>query len=100
VICDSAEPKSISDLKSYGGYGCRPAKKGPDSINYSMKWLQSLNHIYIDPNRCPATYKEFVEYEYDRDKDDEVVSGYPDKDNHAIDSVRYGTSKYWERRGQ
>ena len=100
VICDSAEPKSISDLKSYGGYGCRPAKKGPDSINYSMKWLQSLNHIYIDPNRCPATYKEFVEYEYDRDKDDEVVSGYPDKDNHAIDSIRYGTSKYWERRGQ
>lgn len=100
VICDSAEPKSISDLKSYGGYGCRPAKKGPDSVNYSMKWLQSLNHIYIDPKRCPATYKEFIEYEYDRDKDDEVVSGYPDRDNHSIDSVRYATSKYWERRGQ
>ena len=29
---------SISDIKSYGGYGCRPAEKGPDSVNYSMKW--------------------------------------------------------------
>ena len=100
VTCDSAEPKSISDWKSYGGYGARPVKKEPDSINYSMKWLQSLAHIYIDPNRCPSTYKEFVEYEYDRDKEDEVISGYPDENNHHIDAVRYATSKYWVRKGQ
>lgn len=100
VTADSAEPKSISDYKSYGGYGCRGAEKGPDSIVYSMKWLQSLNHIYIDPNRCPGAYKEFVEYEYDRDKDDNVVSGYPDANNHRIDSVRYGTERFWKRRGQ
>lgn len=100
VICDSAEPKSISDWKSYGAYGARPAKKEPDSVNYSMKWLQSLAHIYIDPNRCPSTYKEFVEYEYDRDKDDEVISGYPDANNHHIDAIRYSTSKYWVRKGQ
>ena len=100
LTADSAEPKSISDYKSYGGYGCRPAEKGPDSIVYSMKWLQSLNHIYIDPNRCPETYKEFVEYEYERDKNDEVISGYPDMNNHSIDSVRYATERYWKRRGQ
>lgn len=99
VTADSAEPKSISDFKSYGGYGCRPAKKGPDSIIYSMKWLQSLNHIYIDPKRCPETYKEFIEYEYDRDKEDEVISGYPDANNHSIDAVRYGLERYWSRRG-
>lgn len=99
VTADSAEPKSISDFKSYGGYGCRPAKKGPDSIVYSMKWLQSLNHIYIDPKRCPETYKEFIEYEYDRDKEDEVISGYPDANNHSIDAVRYGLERYWSRRG-
>ena len=99
MTMDSAEPKSISDFKSYGGYGCRPAEKGPDSINYSMKWLQSLNHIYIDPKRCPETYKEFVEYEYERDKNDEVISGYPDANNHSIDSVRYATERYWKRRG-
>ena len=100
VTCDSAEPKSISDWKSYGAYGARPVKKEADSIVYSMKWLQSLNHIYIDPNRCPCTLKEFVEYEYDRDKEDEIISGYPDRDNHAIDAVRYGNSKHWRRRGQ
>ena len=100
LTADSAEPKSISDYKSYGGYGCRPAEKGPDSIVYSMKWLQSLNHIYIDPKRCPETLKEFVEYEYERDKDDEIVSGYPDFNNHHIDAVRYGTERYWKRRGQ
>lgn len=99
VTADSAEPKSISDFKSYGGYGCRPAEKGPDSIVYSMKWLQSLNHIYIDPNRCPQTLKEFVEYEYDRDKDDEIISGYPDENNHSIDSVRYATERFWKRKG-
>ena len=100
VTADSAEPKSISDYKSYGGYGCRPAEKGPDSVNYSMKWLQSLNHIYIDPVRCPNTLKEFVEYEYERDKDDEVVSGYPDANNHNIDAVRYALERVWKRKGR
>ena len=100
VTADSAEPKSISDYKSYGGYGCRPAEKGPDSLNYSMKWLQSLNHIYIDPVRCPETLKEFVEYEYERDKDDEVVSGYPDANNHSIDAARYALERLWRRKGQ
>ena len=100
VTADSAEQKSISDYKAYGGYGCRPAEKGPDSVNYSMKWLQSLNHIYIDPVRCPATLKEFVEYEYDRDKDDEVVSGYPDANNHNIDAIRYALERLWKRKGR
>lgn len=100
VTCDSAEPKSISDYKSYGGYGARGAKKGPDSLDYSMKWLQSLNHIYIDPNRCPGALKEFVEYEYERDKEDEVISGYPDKDDHSISAIRYGMERYYIKRGQ
>ena len=100
LTCDSAEQKSISDYKSYGAYGARPAEKGPDSVTYSMKWLQSLCHIYIDPKRCPETYKEFVEYEYERDKNDEVISGYPDANNHHIDAVRYALERLWKRRGQ
>ena len=100
VTADSAEPKSISDYRSYGGFGCRGAEKGPDSVIYSMKWLQSLNHIYIDPNRCPETLKEFIEYEYERDKDDEIVSGYPDANNHSIDSVRYALERLWRKKGK
>ena len=100
LTADSAEPKSVSDYKSYGGYGCRGAEKGPDSVVYSMKWLQSLNHIYIDPKRCPETLAEFANYEYERDKDDEIISGYPDANNHSIDSIRYATERVWKRRGQ
>lgn len=100
ITCDSAEPKSISDWRSYGAYGARPMKKEADGIVYGIKWMQSLKHIFIDPKRCPHTLKEFVEYEYERDRDDEIVSGYPDENNHAIDSVRYATSSHWRRKGQ
>lgn len=98
VIADSAEPKSIADFRDYGA-NFRPAEKGPDSVAYSMKWLQGLNHIYIDPNRCPYALEEFITYEYERDRDDNVISGYPDSNNHAIDAARYGLNRYWKRRG-
>lgn len=99
VICDSAEPKSVGDYRSYGLLA-RPAEKGAGSVDYSMKWLQSLREIVIDNVRCPETAKEFLEYEYERDKDGNVISGYPDKNNHSIDAVRYGMNKVWKRRGQ
>ena len=98
ITCDSAEGKSIGDYKSYG-LTARGAEKGPGSVDYSMKWLQSLNKIVIDPLRCPETAKEFLEYEYEKDKEGNVVSGYPDADNHAIDMVRYAMSPVWKRRG-
>lgn len=99
VICDSAEQKSIADYRSYGLFA-KGAVKGPGSVEYSMKWLQSLNEIIIDSTRCPYTAKEFLEYEYDIDKNGEVISGYPDKNNHHIDSIRYATNHIWRKRGQ
>ena len=98
LTADSAEPKSVGDFKAYGAY-CRGAEKGPDSVRYGIKWLQSLAHIYIDKRRCPETFKEFIRYEYDRDKDDNIISDYPDKDNHAIDSVRYAMERVYKRKG-
>lgn len=65
------------------------AKKGPDSVEYGIKFLQSLDSIIIDPVRCPETKKEFMGYELEKDKDDRFKDGYPDKDNHTIDAVRY-----------
>lgn len=99
ITCDSAEKKSISDYRSYG-LSAREADKGPGSVEYSMKWLQSLRKIVIDPVRCPETAKEFLNYEYERDKDGNVISGYPDADNHSIDMVRYAMSPVWKRRGK
>lgn len=100
VTADSAEEKSVQDYRALG-VRCRGAEKGPGSVNYSMKWLQSLHAIVIDPARCPDTAKEFAEYEYERDKKTgEVLEGYPDLNNHHIDAVRYSTNRIWRRRGR
>lgn len=98
LIADSAEPKSIADFKAYGAF-IRPADKGPESIRYGIKWLQGLSHIYIDKRRCPLTYAEFVNYEYEQDKDGNFISAYPDENNHSIDATRYALQKYWSRKG-
>ena len=98
ITADSAEPKSVQDYKSYGLF-CKGAIKGPGSVEYSHKWLQSLPQIVIDPVRCPDTYREFSEYEYDRAPDGEIVSGYPDANNHHIDAVRYALEPVWRRKG-
>lgn len=99
ITADSAEPKSVGDYRSFGLY-CRDAEKGPGSVDYSMKWLQSLNEIVIDSKSCPGTAKEFLQYEYERSKDGEIISGYPDRDNHSIDAVRYAMSPVWRKRGK
>ena len=98
VTADSAEQKSIADFKAYGAY-IRGAEKGPDSVRYGIKWLQGLNHIYIDKRKCPLTYKEFTHYEYEQDSAGNFISAYPDRDNHSIDAVRYALEKHWKRRG-
>lgn len=91
VRCDSAEPKSIKEMRSLG-MNIIGAAKGPDSVEYGIKWLQGLRHIYIDKRRCPNAYREFMTYEYERNRLGQYISAYPDKDNHAIDAVRYGCS--------
>lgn len=98
VIADSAEEKSVADFKAYGAF-IRPAEKGPESVRYGIKWLQGLNHIYIDKNACPETYKEFIYYEYEQDRDGNFISSYPDANNHSIDATRYALQKYWARKG-
>lgn len=98
VIADSAEPKSVADFKAYGAF-IREAAKGPDSVRYGIKWLQGLKHIYIDKRRCPKTFTEFVNYEFEQDKNGEFISEYPDENNHSIDAVRYAMEKYANRKG-
>ncbi len=97
MTCDSAEPKSVAD---YVGMGlmARGAVKGPGSIEYSFKWLQR-RHIVIDSARCPNTWREFSEYQYEKDKDGNDISGYPDGNDHAISAVRYALESCMNRRG-
>ena len=98
VIADSAEMKSVNDMRSYG-MRCVAATKGPGSVRASMRWLQALNEIVIDPERCPEAAKEFSQYEYERTRDGEFVDAYPDANNHAIDAVRYAMNRVWMRAG-
>lgn len=88
IVCDSAEPKSIAEINSYG-LRCIGAKKGPDSVEYGIKFLQDLEEIIIDPERCPNTAREFTEYELEKDKEGNFKPHFPDKNNHSIDAVRY-----------
>ena len=88
VICDSAEPKSIAEMREYG-VAAIGARKGPDSVYYGIKWMQDLEEIIIDPKRCPETAREFSSYEYESDGRGGWRAAFPDRDNHAIDAVRY-----------
>ncbi len=98
IICDSGGEgkKSASDLRRQGLH-VRCAIKGPGSVDYSMKWLAGLREIIIDPNSCPLAAREFVEYQFLRDREGQWQSGFPDKNNHAIDAVRYALESLWRR---
>ena len=88
----------IADFKALGAF-IRPADKGPGSVDYGIKWLQGLRHIYIDKRKCPDTWKEFTTYEYEQDRDGNFISAYPDANNHSIDAVRYALQKYANKKG-
>ena len=97
IICDSAEPKSISDLQNSGikAIACR---KYQGSVIYGIKWLQN-RRIVIDPARTPNAHREFISYEYETTKDGEFLADVPDRNNHTIDAVRYALDWLINRRG-
>lgn len=97
ITCDSAEPKSVADYRAMG-LPAKAAVKGPGSVDYGMKWLQRRK-IVIDRKRTPNAYNEFVNYEYDRNKDGDIISGYPDGNNHLIDATRYAVERISRRMG-
>lgn len=89
VICDSAEPRSIAELKEHGIQALK-AKKGPGSIEFGENWLDDLTAIVIDSKRTPNVAKEYENIDYQTDKDGNVIPKLEDKDNHTIDATRYG----------
>ncbi|WP_410769594.1 PBSX family phage terminase large subunit [Fontibacillus sp. BL9] len=97
VTADSAEPKSIDEIKGYG-VRIKGAKKGPDSVEYGVKFLQDLEQIIIDPERCPNTKREFYGYELEPDGNGGFKDGFPDKDNHSIDMSRYALEDDMKRK--
>lgn len=86
VTCDSAEPKSIQELNNLG-INAIPAKKGPGSVEFGIKWLQKQK-IIIDKS-CTETILELKKYKYQEDRAGNILPKPVDRDNHWIDALRY-----------
>lgn len=90
IYCDSAEPKSIAELRNeHGIKHVQGVKKGPDSVEYGEEWLGDLEAIVIDPKRTPNIAREFENIDYAMDRDGNPLPRLIDKDNHTIDATRY-----------
>lgn len=88
ITCDSAEPKSIEELKRNGLDRVRGATKGKDSIINGINLLQQYE-IIILPS-LTWIIEEFKNYTWKKGKDGEYVNTPIDKYNHSLDSLRYG----------
>lgn len=100
ITADSAEPKSIAEMKTeHGITRMKGAKKGPGSVEYGEKWLDDLDEIIIDPKRTPNIAREFENIDYQTDKDGNPKPKLEDKDNHTIDSTRYAFEDDMKRTG-
>lgn len=97
IYCDSAEPKSIADLR-FLGINAKECYKRPGSVRYGVKWLQHRK-IVIDPQRTPNAHREFTQYQLKRDKDGNLLSDLPDENNHTIDAARYALQPLVWRHG-
>ena len=86
VTCDSAEPKSITELRR-AGINARPAQKGKDSVNFGIQWLQQ-REVVIDKG-CVNAQMEFSFYHWKTDAGGNAMRMPVDKNNHLIDATRY-----------
>jgi phage terminase large subunit len=86
VTCDSAEPKSIKELQNAGVYALG-ARKGKDSVNFGIQWLQQQTIIF--DKGCVNAIAEFSTAHWKKDKDGNSLRVPSDKNNHLIDAARY-----------
>lgn len=97
IVADSAEPKSIAELRKLGINRITAAVKGPDSVKNSIDRLQRYD-IIID-ERCTNTVEEFDNYTWIKDKKTgEYINQPIDSFNHHIDSIRYGTQNVMRKK--
>ena len=92
IVADSAEPKSIDHLKGLGLYRIKASKKGKDSINAGIQFIQDFK-IFIHP-RCVNFLTEISNYAWDKDKFGKAVNKPIDDFNHLMDAMRYALEDY------
>lgn len=88
IIADSAEPKSIAEIKTAGIQKIKPCTKGQDSIIHGIQKLQNYE-IVIHPS-CIGIITEFENYTWQKDRNNDIYINKPIDDfNHYIDALRY-----------
>lgn len=98
TIADSAEPKSVDELRSYG-IRIKGARKGPGSVEYGEKWLDDLEEIVIDPVRTPNIAREFEQIDYQVDQDGNPRPKLEEVNDHTIAATRYAMENDMKRPG-
>lgn len=97
IVCDSAEPKSIAELKQLG-IRASGARKGKDSVNFGIQWLQQQK-IIVDRG-CQNFKNEIQAYQWKKDSSGAAIPVPVDRNNHAMDALRYAyEDEYRERPG-
>lgn len=86
IFADSAEPKSIEEIRR-SGFNIKPTVKGKDSINFGIDILQERELLVTQ--RSINTIKEFRSYIWDNDKTGKRINKPIDDWNHSIDAIRY-----------
>ena len=92
IVADSAEPKSIEHLRSLGLMRIKASRKGKDSINAGVQFIQDFK-IFIHP-RCNNFLTEISNYSWDKDKFDKTINKPIDDFNHLMDAMRYALEDY------
>lgn len=92
IVADSQEPKSIDELYDLGLKGIRKSRKGRDSINNGVQYIQDYK-IIIHP-RCVNFITEISNYMWDKDKFDNPINKPVDDFNHLMDAMRYALESY------
>lgn len=88
IIADSADPKSIEEIRRAGIPRIKASVKGPDSIRYGIQRLQ--NYLIVVSPRCPKILEELNNYEYRKDRaTGEYIDEPEDSYNHGLDALRY-----------
>jgi len=92
ITADSEEPKSIEHLRSLGLIRIKASRKGKDSINAGIQFIQDFK-IFIHP-RCNNFLTEISNYSWDKDKFDKTINKPIDDFNHLMDAMRYALEDY------
>ena len=92
IVADCQEAKSIDHLKGLGLYRIKGSKKGKDSINAGIQFIQDFK-IFIHP-RCVNFLTEISNYAWDKDKFGKAINKPIDDFNHLMDAMRYALEDY------